>query len=95
MEKNVIWKYEIEIRDDQVIDIPAHGEILHLGVQLTLQKEIPCIWVKVNPYNKGVKRHFIVYGTGHSIDEDEDTVLSYIGTFQLTNGFVGHLFEIL
>jgi hypothetical protein len=89
-EKEVIWKYEIEISDDHVLTIPAHAEILYLGVQ----EDTPYIWVKLNPYNKGVKRHFITYGTGHSIKEDDSTLLSYIGTFQYTNGFVGHLFEI-
>ena len=91
MEKNVIWKYEIEIRDNHVIDIPAHGEILHLGVQ----NEQVYIWVKVNPYNKGVKRTFRVCGTGHPIEEREYETLSHIGTFQFNNGFVGHVFEIV
>ena len=92
MDKSIIWKYEIEISDDCVLDIPAHAEILHLGVQ---KNSVPCIWVKVNPYNKGVKRHFIVYGTGQSITEDEETKLLYVGTFQTDNWFVGHLFEIV
>ena len=101
MEKEVIWKYEIEVRDDYVIEIPAHAEILYLGVQkkgITIRgtsDERAYIWVKVNPYNKGVKRHFKVCGTGHPVDEDGDTILSYIGTFQFGNGFVGHVFEII
>jgi len=102
MEKNVIWKYEIEIRDDYVIEMPAHAEILYLGVQkrgFTIRQtpdERAYIWVKLNPYNKGEKRHFKVCGTGHPIEnEDEDTTLAYIGTFQFGNGFVGHVFEII
>lgn len=92
MEKEVIWKYEIEINDDYVIDIPANGEILHLGTQ----GEQIYIWVKVNPYNKGVKRHFKSVGTGHPVESDEESNLSYIGTVQLMNGsFVLHIFEII
>lgn len=97
MEKHVIWKYEIEIRDDYVIDIPAHAEILHLGVQSKgfieeIKDERAYIWVKVNPYNKGEKRHFKVCGTGHPIEEDNENLV-FIGTFQFNNGFVGHVFE--
>ena len=91
MEKDVIWKYEIEIRDDYELTIPAHGDILYLGVQ----NNKPYIWVKVNPYNKGVKRHFAVYGTGHSIKEKEDELI-YIGSFQTHDErFVAHVFEII
>ena len=91
MEKEVIWKYEIEIQDEQIISIPAHGMILHVGVQ----NNVAYIWVKVNPYNKAEKRRFAVYGTGHGIASVKNKTLDHIGTFQFTNGFVGHIFEIL
>lgn len=90
MEKTVIWKYKLEISDDHVLTIPAHAKILYLAVQ----NNVPCLWVQVNPYNKGVKRHFITYGTGHGIEAEEDDVLIYVGTYQLSNGFVGHVFEM-
>jgi len=101
MEKNVIWKYEVEIRDVHIIEMPAHAEILHLGVQKVgfntngTEDERAYIWVKVNPYNKGEKRYFKVCGTGHPIEEDEKGDLIHIGTFQFKIGFVGHLFEII
>jgi len=91
MEKHVIWKYEIEVSDNHILIIPAHSEILHLGVQ----NDRAYIWVKVNPFNKGVKRDFKVVGTGHPIEDDPDTTLIYIGSFQFTFGFVGHVFEII
>lgn len=100
MEKNVIWKYEIEDFENQVIEMPAHSEILHLGVQTKdynyrgIKDERLYIWVKVNPYNKGIKRHFKVVGTGHPIEEDESDLI-YIGSFQFETGFVGHTFEII
>jgi len=91
MEKYVIRKYEIEVSDEHTLIIPAHSEILHLGVQ----NDRAYIWVKVNPFNKGVKRVFKVVGTGYPIKYDPDTTLIYIGSFQFTFGLVGHVFEII
>lgn len=89
MEKNVIWKYPIELGDKYKLELPAHVEILHLDVQ----NNLPFIWVKVNPFNKGEKRKFITYGTGQAIEDEENLI--YIGTFTLENWLVQHLFEII
>jgi hypothetical protein len=91
MNKKVIWKYEIEVSNDHVLDIPAHSELLYLGTQ----DDKIYLWVMLDPYTKGVKRHFRTVGTGHPIEENEDEKLMYVGSYQLLNGkFVGHVFEI-
>lgn len=84
-----IWKYELEVTDQQIHAIPEGGVILCIQVQ----REHPCIWVLVNREHPQEERTFRICGTGHEISENED--LSYIGSFQLYNGaFVGHLFEM-
>jgi len=100
-DKEVIYKYEIEIRDKHKVNLPAHCQILYLGVQKVgfmpngTPDERVYIWVKVNPYHKAEKRYFAVYGTGHGIETKEDKDLIHIGSFQFENGFVGHVFEII
>ena len=82
-----IWKYPFEIKDDLTIEMPAGAEILSVQVQ----HGEPCIWVLVDPSNKWDVRHFMVRGTGHSVDFDG----RFIGTIQIMGGsLVFHLFEL-
>lgn len=81
-----IWKYEIT--PDCSYEIPINGEIL----TVQLQHNIPVIWVLVNPEHDRELRHFMIFGTGHDIP---DTMMEYVGTCQLENGFlIFHIFEI-
>ena len=85
-----IWKFELDARDIQRIEMPAHSEILCIQVQ----NEKPCIWALVEPQNEKVKRTFETFGTGHNISAD--TIRNYIGTFQIENGsLVFHCFELI
>lgn len=86
---HTIHKYEIEVKDINMINMPVGAEILCVQVQY----KIPCIWAKVdNNPTEFKKRFFRLIGTWHFVPYDE--TLEYIGTFQLHDGrFVGHLFE--
>lgn len=83
---NIIYKYSLEMRDYQEIHIPEDSEIVYLGLQL----ERPKLWIKHknSSKNKSIKRIIGIYATGEAIDENEE----YIGTFQLANGEVYHVF---
>ena len=84
-----IFKYEIEITEEQVIMLPEGAVILHFG----LQKDVPYIWVRVEEHVEKVKRHFKVVGPGHVF---EDYALEYVGTVVNHKGyFVWHLYENL
>ena len=84
---NSIWKYALEVNDEQYIDAPAGA--LSLCVQT--QKGNPCIWFKVDPYKPKEKRRIITHGTGHSVP---GTTGDYIGSYQLKDGdLVFHVFE--
>lgn len=82
-----IYKYPIEVVDEQEVSMPIGAKIL--CVQLQYGK--PCLWVEVN-LDEAVheKRKVFVHGTGNRYEEHQ----RYIGTFQLSNGnFVFHVFE--
>lgn len=82
----VIYKYPINYKVVQTIELPIHSQILCL--QLQLRK--PFIWVRIpNPEAPTIERTFELLGTGEEID---NTIRQYIGTWQ-EGSFVWHLFE--
>lgn len=84
-----IYKYTVEIEDDQVIEIPKGGVIL----SVQMQDGLPRIWVQVDTGNLVEDRYFAVFGTGQPIADNIHYV--YIGTFQMQAGaLVFHLFEV-
>ena len=95
--KKTIWKFELEIGDNQKLELPIGAEILTVHTQ----NEIPCLWALVDPDADQETRHFEVYGTGHPVRYDSNRAKPklgidriYIGTFQLHNGIlVFHVFE--
>lgn len=82
-----IYKYPLEIKDYQAIDMPIGAEILTVQTQ----NAIPCIWAMVDPDLASVKYEFGLFGTGFQISDEFKG--KYIGTYQLSDGaFVGHVF---
>ena len=83
-----IWKYPLEIRDEQSIKMPGTSAILAVQVQ----NGTPCLWVMVDPRNPGRFRKIAIYGTGHEMSQSP---YNYIGTFQVANGsLVFHVFDL-
>lgn len=84
-----IWKFPIEVRDIQGLNMPSGATILTVQVQ----HNDPCLWAIVDPSEVTELRTFRIVGTGHPIDF---TTEAYIGTFQLSNGgLVFHIFEVI
>lgn len=84
-----IFKYEVQIQDSIVIDLPIDSKILSFQVQ----NNKPYIWVLVDPAKQTVSRYFTIIPTGTEIEYLDD-VLIYIGTIQMAQGaLVFHLFE--
>ena len=86
MEKQ-IWKYTISPKES--LAMPKGAEVLTVQTQ---NGDI-CLWALVDPQNKLEERYFEVYGTGHDIYCDMGIERKYIGTVQLNNGLVFHVFE--
>lgn len=90
-----IWKFEIEQRADQVIELPDCFEILDVQMQQGHIRDTPCFWALIDTTKALVKIRVRVYGTGHHIPENEckGTLFRYIGTFQLQKGsYIFHVF---
>lgn len=88
MKMKQIWKYILEVRCSQTIEMPADGKILCVQVQ----HDIPHIWVCVDPNNPLKSRHIRVYDT--RLDISDDIELEYITSFEMHDGaLVLHAFE--
>ena len=88
--KATIWKYSIAFDTPFFIDMPIGAKVLSVQTQYN----DPVMWALVDPDVDMKRRHFRIFGTGHTVHSDHE--MTYIGTFQLLGGsFVGHLFEIL
>ena len=84
-----IWKYELDIKDTLVINMPNGAKVLHVGTQ---QGE-PCIWVEVDTEAEQVPYTFHIYGTGHPIKENKYNKPMYLGTFKIKNdSLIFHLY---
>ena len=84
MEK--IFKYPLKVDDIQMVEMPKGAVVLTVQTQ----REIPCLWAKVDPSAPAIKRCFITYGTGHPADDGQ--AQHYVGTYQLSIGLVFHVF---
>lgn len=79
----VIWKLQIPIADEFIIELPEQSKIL----SFQFQDKLPCIWFICNPENKKESVKFYVRGTGHPVPEKS----AYVGSAQ-DIPFVWHLF---
>lgn len=80
-----IYKYSFNIKDEQLLELPATADPVHVGLDPQGQ---PCLWAVIDTDLKTETRKLYVRGTGHWIPEDYKTML---GSF--TQGpFVWHVF---
>lgn len=90
---HTVWKFPLEITDEQDVTMPEGAEILCVQ----MQGETPCLWARLHaPSAEGSVpdcHRIRIVGTGHSIPDDA-LPLSYIGTVQSFGGsLIWHVFE--
>lgn len=88
-----VFKYELEVTDEQWVEWPEFTTPLCVQVQ----HGKPCIWADVETEQVPGKRLIVIKGIGHPVRKDggdeDGSSLEYLGTFQLHDGaFVGHVF---
>ena len=82
-----IYKFPLEITDEQYIEVPIGTRLLHVGVK----DGILCVWGFVPDSQKPKhRRKIIIVGTGNPAGDV--AVDRYIGTAQISI-FVWHVFE--
>lgn len=84
---DTIWKYQIEIVDEQTLSIPAAFMPIHVGLD---PDGIACMWCAVdsNRIKRDVK--LAVIGTGNPLPQE---VISHAGSF-VQGPFVWHVFIV-
>ena len=83
-----IWKFPLEVTDEQVIEVPQGAALLSCQVQ----SGTPCLWALVDDSAPRVKRRIRIHGTGHPVAGVDH--LSFVDTFHLHGGqLVFHVFE--
>lgn len=82
-----IYKYSLDITDEQVLQIPKSAKFCSLQVQ----NNVPCIWLMVDETEEDGLFKIITYGTGHKLGNLDN--YAFLGTYQLFNGsLVYHIF---
>ena len=83
-----VYKFEIEITDEQTVELPFNAEIL----TIQMQRDKCCLWALVDPRNELEERTICIYGTGHPIPDG--VRLKHISTFRIIHlGLIFHAFE--
>jgi hypothetical protein len=96
-----VFRYRVELTDEQVIAMPEGAEILSVarreGSRVVLgvgSHEAVEMWALVDPTAPTEQRRFRVAGTGHPLPSAE--TLMFLGTVQVAQGqLVFHVFEVI
>jgi uncharacterized protein with FMN-binding domain len=81
-----IWKFPLEVTDEQVVRLPTGAQILCVQVQGTT----PCLWAKVDPMAAPKEWRVVTRGTGNPAKANDG---SYVGTYQMHSGrLIFHVF---
>lgn len=83
-----IWKYEINVRRVNFIDIPVGARIIHAGLD---PSGVVCVWAIVDPVARKEKTGVMIFGTGDYISDDM-TPEDHVGSF-VSGPFVWHVFS--
>ena len=83
-----VWKYDLELTDHQVIDLPRHSKPLYAGFD---GRGMLVLWVLVSTLEeKMVKNGIRIAGTGHEISHP---IPIYLNTLMQNDGtLVWHIF---
>ncbi len=85
MQMQTIWKYLLEITDEQYIQVPRFTKPL----TVQMQDGVLCLWCLIYPDNKQDRYVTVsIFGTGNPIKE---MAKNYLGTVQ-NDGLVWHVF---
>jgi len=83
----VIWKERVPYEAQFTLQMPRAARVL----SVQMQNGDPYLWFLIPDTSADkVERKFYQYGTGEQVEEIKG---KYIGTFQVENYFVFHLFE--
>jgi len=83
-----IWKFPLEIVDQQEVEMPAEAG----GIHVEMQNNQLCLWSMVDPEAPKVSVKIRVVGTGHPIPDADK--LTHLGSCLMAGGaLVWHVFK--
>ena len=89
----VVYKFGLRAIDEvQLLDLGDTAQVVHVGEQVG---EI-CLWVEkeLDPLNDPFEPwRFLVVGTGQQLDNGGKAYHEYVGTVQMSNGLVWHVYQ--
>lgn len=86
-----IWKFPLDIQDNQQLWMPQGATILSVMVQ----GEQLCLWAEVETTAACETRHFVVRGTGNPISESVGAWRPRHLASVIMGQFVWHVYELV
>ncbi len=83
----VIYKFPLLPSSNGVIEMPMNAVVL----TVQMQGNVPTLWASCHPTAPKEMRSFFIVGTGHIFEPSHNA--RYIGTVQMNNGLVWHIYE--
>lgn len=80
-----IFKYKLELTDNQILELPYDYQILDIQVQ----NDFIYLWALVDNSNMRIKMEIFIIGTGNPFPSYAN---EHLGTVQMNN-FVWHVFK--
>ena len=93
---SVIYKYYLDLSKIDAdglicIDMPSKFKVLSVQPQ----GNDLMMWAMVSPDGLITRRYFEIIGTGHTMQDRPYADRHYLGTVQMPNGLVWHVFEVV
>lgn len=83
-----IWKWQLDVTDEQVVQMPAGAKLL----DVQMQGGACCLWALCDENAPKEQRRIAIYGTGNLMPDEPG---EHIATFQMHGGsLVFHAFEL-
>lgn len=91
-----VFKYQLNfLQDVDNLMLPEEADVLRVGFDGAGKM---CLWALVDPDADTEKRTFIIRGTGHDLDVENQQVV-YLGSIEDTRHpgawFIWHIFEVM
>lgn len=89
---NAIWKYELAITDEQIVEMPKGSALISVadqhGTGRTLQ-----LWAMVYPGAEREERRILIFGTGHPVPPSLRSTAHIGSVVTQAGGLVWHVFD--
>jgi len=87
MKSETIWKFPLELHEEQKIEMPKGANIIHCAEQ----HDRICLWAEVDPKASKVYQTFYVLGTGW--DHRPKSAITHVGSVVMSKSpFVWHVY---